>query len=72
MTPPRKAMSVPGRIGAYTSATEAERVKRGSTTISRALLCALASVTHLKPHGCASAALPPMMSTRSAFLMSTQ
>src|SRR4029453_13076694 len=57
---PSRAMSVPARIGAYTSATEAERVKRGSTTISRALLCALASVTHLKPHGCASAALPPI------------
>ena len=27
-------MSVPWRIGAYTSATDAERVKRGSTTMS--------------------------------------
>ena len=65
-------MSVPERIGTYTSATAAERVKRGSTTMSWALLCAFASVTHLKPHGCASAALPPMISTMSAFLMSTQ
>ncbi|MNS83777.1 hypothetical protein D3C72_1175790 [compost metagenome] len=65
-------MSVPVRIGAYTSATAAERLKRGSTTIRRALLCALASVTHLNPHGCASAALPPMIRIRSAFLMSTQ
>ena len=65
-------MSVPVRIGAYKSATEAVRVKRGSTTISLALLCAFASVTHLKPHGCASAALPPMTRTTSAFLMSTQ
>ena len=47
-------------------------MKRGSTTISRALLCAFASVTHLKPHGCASAALPPMIRITSAFLMSTQ
>ncbi len=65
-------MSVPVRIGAYRSATEAERVKRGSTTISRALLRALASVTHLKPHGCASAALPPMIRIRSAFWISLQ
>ncbi len=65
-------MSVPVRIGAYRSATEAERLKRGSTTIRRALLCAFASVTHLKPQGWASAALPPMISTRSAFLMSDQ
>ena len=65
-------MSVPTRIGAYTSAIAAERVKRGSTTISFALRCSIASVTHLKPHGCASAALPPMMIARSVFLMSTQ
>ena len=37
-----------------------------------ALLCALASVTHLKPQGCASAALPPMTMMTLAFLMSTQ
>ncbi len=54
------------------SATEAERVKRGSTTISLAPRLAFASVTHLKPQGCASAALPPMMTTRSVFLMSVQ
>ncbi len=34
-----------------TSATAADRVKRGSTTISLAPLLALASVTHLKPQG---------------------
>src|SRR6478736_10320216 len=33
---------------------------------------AFASVTHLNPHGCASAALPPMMMTRSVFWMSVQ
>src|SRR5580692_841951 len=65
-------MSVPGRIGAYMSATEAVRVKRGSITTSLALFSILASMTHLKPHGCASAALPPMTMTRSAFLMSCQ
>src|SRR6202030_2804995 len=52
------------------SATEAVRVKRGSTTASLAWLCILASTTHLKPHGCASAALPPITSTTLAFLMS--
>ena len=45
-------------------------MKRGSTTISLAPRLAFASVTHLNPHGCASAALPPMMTTRSVFLMS--
>src|SRR5690606_5945805 len=50
----------------------AERVYRGSTTTRRALLCCLASITHLKPQGWASAALPPMISTRSALRMSTQ
>ena len=47
-------------------------MKRGSTTISLAPRLAFASVTHLKPHGCASAALPPMMMTRSVFWMSVQ
>src|SRR5216683_4439128 len=65
-------MSLPARIGTYKSETAAERVKRGSTTISFALLCALASVTHLKPQGCASAALPPIITTRLLFLMSAQ
>ena len=55
-----------------TAATDAERVNRGSTTISFAPRLAFASVTHLKPHGCASAALPPMMTTRSVFLISVQ
>src|SRR6202163_4827093 len=65
-------MSVPGRIGAYRSATDAVRVKRGSTTTSLALFSIFASITHLKPHGCASAALPPITSTTFAFLMSCQ
>ena len=54
------------------SATDAVRLKRGSTTTSLALRCFFASITHLKPHGCASAGLPPMTKTKSAFLMSTQ
>ena len=62
----------PGGSAHRQSATEAERVKRGSTTISLAPRLALASVTHLKPQGCASAALPPMITTRSVFLMSVQ
>src|ERR1700753_1696143 len=65
-------MSVPGRIGAYMSATEDVRVKRGSTTTSLAPFSILASITHLKPHGCASAALPPITITTLAFLMSCQ
>src|SRR5579859_20839 len=65
-------MSVPGRIGAYRSATDAVRVKRGSTTTSLALFSILASITHLKPQGWASAALPPITITTSAFLMSCQ
>ena len=48
------------------------RVKRGSTTISFALRCCIASTTHLNPQGWASAALPPMTRTRSVFLISVQ
>src|SRR5262245_35010051 len=65
-------MSVPTRTGAYRSETAADRVNRGSTTISFALRCCIASVTHLNPQGWASAAFPPMIITRSVFLMSTQ
>src|SRR6201993_3877655 len=54
------------------SATEAVRVKRGSMTTSLAPFSIFASITHLKPHGCASAALPPMTTTTLAFLMSCQ
>src|SRR5512143_2685987 len=41
-------------------------------TMKVALLCFLASATHLKPQGCASAALPPITTMTLAFLMSTQ
>ena len=40
-----------GADGAYTSATEAEREERGSTTMRRALLCAFASVTRFEAAG---------------------
>src|SRR5690625_1052668 len=63
-------MSVPTRIGAYLSATAAERVKRGSTTISGALRSFIASTTHLNPQGWASAALPPMIKTMSVLRIS--
>ncbi len=72
MTPPRKAMSVPGRICANRSATAAVRVNRGSTTMRRALFLAFASTTHLKPQGWASAGFPPITRITLAFLMSTQ
>src|SRR5882757_5868789 len=54
------------------SATEAVRVKRGSMTTSLAPFSIFASITHLKPHCCASAALPPMTTTTLAFLISCQ
>jgi hypothetical protein len=54
------------------SATAAVRVKRGSTTMSRAFFFTLASMAHLKPQGWASAGLPPITRITSAFLMSTQ
>src|ERR1700761_5270509 len=41
-------------------------------TTSLAWFSILASITHLKPHGCASAALPPITITTMAFLMSCQ
>src|ERR1700679_3024883 len=41
-------------------------------TTSMAPFSIFASITHLKPHGCASAALPPMTITTLAFLMSCQ
>ncbi len=64
-------MSVPTRMGTYLSATDAVRLKRGSTTTRRAPRF-LASMAHLKPTGCASAGLPPITRMKSAFLMSTQ
>src|SRR5271170_5921236 len=65
-------MSEPARIWQKRSATEAVRVKRGSTTIIFALRVRLASMAHLKPQGWFSAGLPPMINIMSVFLMSIQ
>src|SRR5258708_1965901 len=72
MRPFRNAMSVPGRMGAETSGTDAVRVKRGATTASLALRGLVAPVVHLNPQGWFSGGLPPITRTTSAFLMSTQ
>ena len=64
-------MSEPERIGTNSSATAAERLKRGSTTTMRAPRF-LASTAHLKPTGWASAGFPPMTRMKSALRMSTQ
>src|SRR5207237_175277 len=71
MIPPRKAISPPARSWQNKSATDAVRVKRGSTTIIFALRVRLASTAHLKPQGWFSAGFPPMISIMSVFLMST-
>ena len=63
-------MSPPTRSWQYKSATDAVRVKRGSTTIILALRWRFASIAHLKPHGWFSAGFPPMMSIMSVFLIS--
>ena len=62
-------MSVPARSGTYVSATALVRVNRGSTCITRAPR-ALASITHWKPTGWASAMFEPMMMMQSEFARS--
>ena len=69
--PPMKAISVPDLNGAYTSALEEVRVKRGSQLMSLAPLL-IASVTHLKDIGWFSAALDPIIMMRSEFRRSIQ
>jgi hypothetical protein len=69
MMPPRKAMSVPARIGTWMSASALVRLKRGSTWISVAPR-ALASITHWNPTGWASAKLEPWMTMQSEFCRS--
>ena len=59
-------MSVPARIGRYASATALVRVNRGSTWKTFAPR-RLASITHWKPTGCASAMFEPWMTMTSAF-----
>jgi hypothetical protein len=56
--PPRNAMSEPARIGTNVSARALVRVNRGSTWITLAPR-RLASTTHWKPTGCASAMFEP-------------
>src|SRR6266498_2669406 len=58
MIPPRKAMSLPARMGTCRSAIALVRLKRGSTWITLAPR-SLASITHWKPTGCAAAERGP-------------
>jgi hypothetical protein len=69
MMPPRKAMSVPARIGTWRSAIAEVRVKRGSTWMTFAPL-RRASIIHWKPTGWFSAMLEPMIRTHSEFCKS--
>jgi hypothetical protein len=69
MIPPRNAMSLPARIGTWMSASALVRLNRGSTWISVAPR-ALASMTHWKPTGCASAKFEPSMTMQSEFCRS--
>ena len=59
-------MSVPARSGTWVSASALVRVNRGSTWMTLAPR-ALASITHWKPTGWASAMLEPWMTMQSAF-----
>ncbi len=65
MMPPVKAMSVPLRIGTYSSARALVRVKRGSMWITFAPR-SFALVTKRKPTGWFSAKLEPWIRIRSA------
>ncbi len=58
-------MSLPARIGTCRSASALVRVKRGSTWMTRAPRF-LASITHWKPTGWASAKLEPWITMQSA------
>ena len=64
MTPPSKAMSLPARMARCISARALVRVNRGSTCTTRAPRF-LASITHWKPTGWASAMLEPMITMQS-------
>jgi hypothetical protein len=69
MIPPRKAMSVPARMGTWMSARALVRVKRGSTWITVAPR-RWASTTHWKPTGWHSAMFEPMDHDDVAFARS--
>jgi hypothetical protein len=62
-------MSLPGRIGAWMSATALVRVKRGSTWI-RVAPRGRASITQRKPTGWHSAKLDPWTTMQPAFCRS--
>ncbi len=62
-------MSAPARTGTYVCASALVRVNRGSTWITLAPRF-LASITHWKPTGCASAMLDPWMMMQSALARS--
>ncbi len=66
MMPPRKAISLPERMGACTSASALVRVKRGSTWMMSAPR-RLASTTKRKAIGWFSAMLEPMTTMQSLF-----
>lgn len=69
--PPRNAISVPERRGAYRSAFAAVLVKRGSTTMSFAPF-SFAFITHFMAIGWFSAGFAPITRITSAFLTSIQ
>ena len=69
MMPPRNAMSLPERIGAWMSASADVRVKRGSTWMIVAPR-AFASVTKRKATGWFSAMLEPITVITSALARS--
>ena len=69
MTPPRNAMSVPARSATCMVGQRAVRVNRGSTWMTLAPRL-LASITHWKPTGWASAMFEPMMTMQSVLLRS--
>ena len=62
-------MSLPARIGTCRSAIALVRLNRGSTWMTVAPR-ALASMTHWKPTGCASAMFEPSMRMQSALARS--
>jgi len=65
MSPPRKAMSVPARIGTWRLARALVRENRGSTWMMVAPR-SFAFITQRKPTGCASAMEEPSIRTQSA------
>lgn len=69
ISPPRKAMSVPARMGTNTSHRADVRLNRGSTWISVAPF-SFAFSGQRNPTGCASAMFDPMTSRQSAFARS--